>query len=162
MADMPMPEPQAEHKWLEQLVGDWTYESECVMGPDQPPMTGFGAESVKSLGGLWVLGEGTADTPGGTPMNTVLTLGFDKGRFVGTFVASCMTMMWHYAGALDAAGKVLTLDCDGPNFADPTKTSKYQDIHELLPDGRRTLTSRCQMDDGSWVQFMKATYTRKA
>src|SRR4051794_23310081 len=97
-------EPQAEHRWLEQLVGDWTYESDCMMGPDQSSVKGTGAESVRSLG-LWVLGEGTAGMPDGTPMRSVLTLGFDKGRFVGTFVASCMTMMWRYDGKLDESGR---------------------------------------------------------
>jgi hypothetical protein len=160
MAEFVMPEPQAGHKWLEQLVGDWTYESDCVMGPDQT-VKGSGSESVKSLGGFWVLGDGTNEMPGGTPMKSVLTLGFDNGRFVGTFVASCMTHMWLYNGTLDESGRVLTLDCEGPNFTDPTKTAKFQDVHELLPDGRRRLTSRYQTDDGQWVQFMSATYTRK-
>ncbi len=26
-------EPQKEHLWLQKLVGEWTYESECVMEP---------------------------------------------------------------------------------------------------------------------------------
>ena len=30
-------EPQKEHQWLEKLVGEWTYEGEAIMGPDQPP-----------------------------------------------------------------------------------------------------------------------------
>ena len=33
-------EPTKEHQWLQQLVGEWTAEMECVMGPDQPPMNG--------------------------------------------------------------------------------------------------------------------------
>ncbi|MGO4263975.1 DUF1579 family protein, partial [Lysobacter sp. TAB13] len=27
-------EPQDEHRWLQQLVGNWTYESNC--SPDKP------------------------------------------------------------------------------------------------------------------------------
>ena len=30
-------EPQKEHQWLQQLVGEWTYEAEATMEPGQPP-----------------------------------------------------------------------------------------------------------------------------
>ena len=46
-------EPQKEHQWLHKLVGKWTFEGECSMGPDQPPMKNTGKETVRSLGGLW-------------------------------------------------------------------------------------------------------------
>ena len=37
-------EPQKEHQWLEQLLGEWTYEAEMQMGPGQPPMKSTGKE----------------------------------------------------------------------------------------------------------------------
>ena len=55
---MEMPAPQKEHQWLHKLVGEWTCESECSMGQDQPPMKNTGQETVRSLGGLWTVGEG--------------------------------------------------------------------------------------------------------
>ncbi|MGH8579053.1 MAG: DUF1579 family protein [Gammaproteobacteria bacterium] len=58
-------EPQQEHQWLQQLVGEWTYEPECSVGPEKPPERFKGMESVRSLGGLWVLYEGRAEMPGG-------------------------------------------------------------------------------------------------
>ena len=58
------PEPMAQHRWLHQLLGDWTCESTADMGPDAPPMQGTGTEHVRALGGLWVLGEGTGTMPG--------------------------------------------------------------------------------------------------
>src|SRR5262245_18041863 len=108
---MEMPQPQSEHKWLQRLVGDWEYEHECNMGPDQPPMKMTGTESVRSLGGLWTMGEGRGEMPGGEVGTTMMTLGYDPTtqRFVGTFIGSMMTHMWIYNGTLDAAGKVLTL-----------------------------------------------------
>lgn len=160
---MQMPEPQTEHKWLEQLVGEWTYEMTANMGPDQPPSKSTGTDSVRSLT-LWVLCEGTMPGPDGGTGRSVMTLGYDtaKKRFVGTFIASMMTHLWVYDGELDAAGKVLTLDADGPSFTDPTKTAKYQDVIEIVSPDRRTLTSRFQADDGQWHQFMVAHYRRKA
>src|SRR5262245_40408313 len=99
--------PQTEHQWLEQLVGDWTSEMECSMGPGEPPMKSKGIESVRSLGGLWTVGEGEGDTPEGEPAKSIMTLGYDPktGHFVGTFVASCMTHLWIYKGSLDESGK---------------------------------------------------------
>jgi len=68
-------EPQKEHHWLQKLVGDWTYESDASMGPDQPTVKCGGTENVRSLGGLWVLAEGQGEMPGGAPATTLITLG---------------------------------------------------------------------------------------
>jgi hypothetical protein len=71
-------EPQKEYQWLQKLVGEWTYESEAMMGPDKPSMKSQGTESVRSLGGLWVLGEGQGEMPDcGGLANTIMTLGYD-------------------------------------------------------------------------------------
>ncbi len=45
-------EPQKEHQWLQKLVGEWAYESECSMEPGKPPERFAGSERVRSLGGL--------------------------------------------------------------------------------------------------------------
>src|SRR5262249_12439944 len=110
-------EPQKEHHWLQKLVGDWTFETECIMGPDQPPEKFAGSERVRSLGGVWVLCEGRGETPGGGTGLTLMTLGYDpvKKRFVGSFIGSMMTHLWIYDGALDPAAKILTLDTEGPS-----------------------------------------------
>ena len=127
-------EPQKEHRWLERLVGEWTYEGEAIMGPGQEPVKSTGSQSTRSIGGRWVQCEGKGEIPGGGPTTMVITLGYDtaKKRFVGTFMGSMMTNLWVYDGALDAAEKVLTLDAEGPSFTDPGKTAKYQDIIEIV------------------------------
>jgi hypothetical protein len=155
-------EPQNEHAWLQQLVGEWTSEMECVMGPDQPPMQTKGAETVRSIGGLWTVGEGRGDTPDGTPATSLMTLGYDpqKQRFVGSFVASMMTHQWLYEGTLDASGKVLTLDTEGPSFAGDGSMTKYQDVIEIKSADHRVLTSRALGPDGTWNQFVTAHYHR--
>jgi hypothetical protein len=153
-------EPQKEHRWLGKLVGEWTYESEAVMGPGQPPVKSRGTEAVRSIGGVWVQGEGQGEMPGGSPATMIITLGYDpaKKRFVGTFIGSMMTHMWLYDGQLD--GDVLTLDAEGPSFTDPNKTAKYQDILEIVSDDHRILSSQVQGDDGRWQRFMTAHYRR--
>lgn len=151
-----------EHRWLDKLVGDWTAEVECQMGPDQPPSKSGGVESVRSLGGLWTIGEGQMDTPDGSPMKSIMTLGFDptKGRFVGTFIASMMTHLWSYDGALDASEKILTLDAEGPAFSGEGM-AKYQDIVEFVDENHRILKSQFQDEHGNWQHFMTAHYHRK-
>ena len=156
-------EPKKQHQWLQKLLGDWTFESECAAGPDQPPQKYRGSETVRSLGGLWVLCEGQGEMPGGGHANMLMTLGYDPrtGRFVGTWVGSMMTHMWVYDGSLDAAEKVLTLSSEGPSFTAEGKLAKYQDIITIISDDHRTLTSRSLGEDGKWTQFMTAHYRRK-
>jgi surface antigen len=156
-------EPQKEHAWLQQMVGDWTSETTCRMGPDQPLSVTQGSESVRSLGGLWTIGDGAGECPDGTTMTSVMTLGFDpaKGRFVGTFVASMMSMIWHYEGRLEADGRTLTLETEGPSFAGDGSTAKYRDTVAIDDADHRTMTSAFQGEDGSWTEFMTARYRRK-
>jgi hypothetical protein len=154
--------PQAEHEWLQKLVGTWDAEGEAMMGPDQPANKWKATEIVRSIGGMWVVGEGTGDMPDGGTATTIITLGYDpqKGKYVGTFVASMMANMWVYEGSLDAGGNVLTLDTDGPAMTPEGGTAKYQDIIEFKNNDLRTLTSRMQGPDGQWMQIMTATYRR--
>jgi hypothetical protein len=155
-------EPQKEHKWLQQLLGDWTYESEMEMGPGQPPEKCPGTESVRALGELWVVCEGRGKMPDGGPAIMLMTLGYDpaKKAFIGSWAGSMMTHMWIYRGALDAAQKVLTLDTEGPSFAGDGKMARYQDLITIKSDDERELSSRVLQDDGSWKHFMTATYRR--
>lgn len=156
-------EPQQEHQWLQQLVGDWTFETECVMGPDKPPEKFQGTESVRSLGGLWVLCEGRGEMPGGGVGTTLLTLGYDpaKKQYLGTFIGSMMTHMWVYEGEVDATGKVLPLNTEGPSFTAEGKMTKYKDTIEIKSADHRVLTSQALGEDGKWHQFMTAHYRRK-
>ena len=155
-------QPQKQHEWLQQLVGKWTMEAEALAGPDQPSFKSTGTESVRSLGGLWVLCEGRGEMPGGGIANSLMTLGYDpqKKRYVGTWIGSMMTHLWVYDGEVDATGKVLTLSAEGPNFADEGKMARYRDVIEIVGSDHRTLTSHQLGDDGKWRQFMTAHYRR--
>ena len=156
-------QPQAEHEWLQKLVGEWTCKGEMTMEPGKPPMKYEGTESVRSVGGLWIVAEGRGEMPGCGPSTGLMTLGYNpqKGRFVGTFIASMMTHMWVYDGALDAAKKVLTLNTEGPNMSAGGQMAKFKDVIEVKSNDHRVLTSHMQGEDGSWHQFMTAHYRRK-
>jgi hypothetical protein len=156
-------EPQAQHQWLQKLVGEWTYEHECPAEPGGSPQKYTGTETVRSLGGLWTLAEGQGKMPGGGTATTLMTLGYDpiRGRFTGTFVASMMTYLWVYEGTLDANERMLTLEVEGPDFEVEGKMRLYRDVIEFINDDHRTLTSYLRGEDGQWSEFMKAHYHRK-
>jgi hypothetical protein len=156
-------QPQEEHEWLQKLVGEWMYEGECATEPGKPADKMTWTETVRSLGGLWVLGEAQGNMPGGGAGTTIITLGYDpqKKRFVGTFIGSMMSNLWIYEGTLDATGKVLTLDTEGPDMSAEGKTTKYRDVIEIKSDDHRVLTSNMLGDDGEWHQFMRAEYRRQ-
>ena len=156
-------EPQKEHQWLQQLLGEWTYEGEMQMAPGQPPLKSTGKESVRALGKLWVLCEGNGEMPGCDGLaTTLMTLGYDpeKKAFIGSWAGSMMTHMWVYNGALDAEAKVLTLSTEGPSFAGDGKQAKYRDEITIKNKDERVLTSQVLQDDGTWKRFMTATYRR--
>jgi Protein of unknown function (DUF1579) len=153
---------QVQHQWLDRFLGEWSSECNCQMGADQPPETIQGTEIGRSVGGLWMVTEESGNALDCTPSTTIMTLGFDpeRDRFVGTFVCSMMPHLWQYEGRLDAAGNVLTLDTEGPNF-NQTAMAKYQDIIEFVSDDHRIMTSKILSEDGQWSQFMTAHYHRR-
>ena len=101
--------------------------------------------------------------PGGAPATMIMTLGYDPQakRFVGTWIGSMMTNLWVYDGALDATERVLALESEGPSMAGDGTMARYRDAIEIRDDDHRTLTSSVRSADGTWKQFMTATYRRK-
>ena len=156
------PAPQKEHEWLQQLVGEWETDTEAVMEPGKPPMKLKGTESVRSLGGYWTLGELKGDVMG-MPVMGLMTLGYDTQakKYVGTWVCSMDGHLWKYEGTVDASGKVLTLNTEGPNMAAPGKLAKMRDVIEIKDKDHKLLTSHILGDDGKWTRFMTMTATRK-
>jgi Protein of unknown function (DUF1579) len=165
--------PQKQHQWLQKFVGEWTYEGEVLMGPDQPPEKTTGTESVRSLGDLWIVAEGQGEMPGCDAATTMMTLGYDpqKQRYVGTWVGSVMTYLWLYDGELNAEETVLTLNAEGPAMSEcsgsedgtaDSKMAQYKDVVEFKSDDHRLLTSHLLGDNGQWIQFMSVHYRRQS
>lgn len=154
--------PQKQHQWLEKITGSWDFVSECGMVPGEPPVKFTGTLETRSIGGMWIVGEGNSEMPGGGFGTTIITLGFDikQQRFVGTFIGSMMDFMWIYNGSLDASEKVLTLDTDGPSFTGEG-TAKYQDIITWINDDHHVMRSQVLGDDGKWTQVVEMTYKRR-
>ncbi len=158
----PVPQVLVEHEWLQQYVGEWDVTSETRMEPGAEPTRMTSTESARSIGPLWVVGEGSADS-NGVAFSSVLTLGYDpeKESFVGTWIDSVTPYLWTFTGQLDDAKKVLTLDTEGPRWGVIGTRAKYRERHEFVDADHRTTASSIQNEDGSWFTFLRTDCRRK-
>jgi hypothetical protein len=157
---MDIAKPQPEHIWLEKLLGNWTYEGEVMMGPDVPPVKSSGTETVRTMGGLWFVCQGSTTMPGGEPAEMMITIGYDpeSKRYTGTWIGSMMTRLWVYDGFVD--GNTLNLDAKGPSMSGDGTITTYRDSIEFVDDDQRILRSQVLGSDGVWTPFMSAHYRR--
>lgn len=131
------------------------------MGPGQPAFECTGTINARMIGEFWVINE-MDSTVAEMPMTGIQTIGYDteKKKYVGTWVDSTNSYLWHYTGTLDEAGKKLTLEAEGPNPALGGKVTKFRDAMEFVTDNHYVFTSQVEMD-GQWVTFMKSNFRRK-
>jgi len=152
-------EPLPEHQWLQRLVGEWESVAEWSSMPGEQRT---GTETVRSLGGLWVVAESEGSTPCGGPATMMISLGVDPTtrRYVGTWIGSMMANLWVYDGELSADDTTLTLAAEGPDMFAEGKTGLYHDVIQFQDEDHRTLTARVQREDGTWYDFMTIHYQR--
>jgi hypothetical protein len=158
--DMPeFPKPVKEHEWLQQLAGEWTAESEITMDPTKTPMKKKGTESSRMIGGFWLQAENKSDFMG-QPFTGLLTLGYspEKKKYIGTWIDSMTSTLWTYEGTVDAEGKKLTLDSEGPGM--DGKPCKFKESIEVKDKDHKVFSSAIEKD-GKWVTHMTISYTRK-
>ncbi len=155
--DAPRSGPEKEHEWLQQFVGEWEAQLEAPSEPGTPSVKA--TERVRTIGGLWIVAEGEVSVAS-EPIRSLFTLGYgpEKEKFVGTWIDSRSSFLWTYQGTLDAAGKTLTLETEGPGHQGGL--SKYKDVIELKDKDHKLLTSSVQDGDGEWSVFAKVSYRR--
>lgn len=155
-----LPPPPKEAAWLQKFVGEWETEAESIAVAGMPAMKCKGTAKARSLGGFWVVSENEANVPG-MKVAAVFQVGYDaeKKKYVGTWVDSVTAHLWHYTGTVE--GNVLTLEAEGPSFTDPKKKTLFKDVYEFTGPDAAVLKSIAKGDDGKWVTFMTAKYTRK-
>jgi len=156
-----MPKPAKEHELLAQFAGEWESTAKTVPAPGQEPMVCTGMENAKMVGGFWLVGQGEGEMMG-QKMASLLTIGFDPKtkKYVGTFVCSMDSTMWKYEGAMDATGKKLTLETEGPSPVDG-KLTKFREVLELVDQDHKTFTSYMVDDQGKETKFVVMEYRRK-
>jgi hypothetical protein len=151
-----------EHRWLQQLTGRSRLTFDPPEGSEHQDGGRAWEENARSLGGTWIVAEMTGTMPDGSSATNILSLGYDpaKKHYVGSFITSVMTHLWVYEGTLDDTGKVLTLDCEGPDFDTIGRTARYQDIITIKDENTRNYSSRIRLADGTWKPVMSCDYQR--
>jgi hypothetical protein len=151
--------PQAEHAWLQQLVGNWTFEHDCQM-PDGSKNKSSGKMTCRSMAGMWLLCESTGGA-GDEAWSSLMTVGYDptKEQYVGSFIGSMMHKMWLYHGTLAEDQKRLPLISEGPKL-DDSGTCRYRDTIEIVDKDTWNFLSEVETDTGEWVQFMAGRHVR--
>ena len=142
---------------LRQFEGTWKTSSKSSADGS----TVEGTVSGRAVGNKWMVIEHKAKMSG-IDFEAVQTVGFDakKKKYVGTWVDSMMDHTWKYNGSIDAGGKKLMLEAEGPDWNDPTKTKLYRDVYEFKSDDEIATTSQIQ-NDGEWETFMTGSMTKK-
>lgn len=158
---MDMPPPTKEHEWLQRLVGDWDLDIEMVTGPGQPTMKSKGFDRSRMVGNYWLVSEGKNNE---FPYECRLTLGFDseKKKYVGTWLDSMSGYLWHYVGSVDASGKRLTLETEGPFPPGGGKLTKFREVTEFKAANHRVFTSARLDESGAWVTQLRIDFRRRA
>jgi hypothetical protein len=154
-------QPSKAHEFFYDLLGQWTFEHRCDAGPDLPVSNTTGRMSARSMGGLWLLIDCEGDNPEGGTWSSQFILGYDpaKEKYVGSFVASMMTHQWLYEGQVEASGRKLVMDTQGPSF-EGEGMKNYRDIFEIVDEDHWILRSEMEMPDGSWKEFLEGHQRR--
>jgi len=154
--------PAEGHKKLDVLVGAWNAKSSMWMDPSKPPEVTEGTSEQK-----WVLGGRFLEqTFEGSFMGMAFSgigyTGFDnyKKRYVGVWMDSSTTAMFHTIGSFDASGKILTSSGRMDDFT----TGKVVTVREKM-----TVVSKDEIlfemwgpgPDGKEYRMMEIRYTRK-
>jgi hypothetical protein len=142
--------------WLDQLVGEWTFEGRSV--PDKPEYRRTGTEIVTRRG-VWVVIE-PVTSESGESSRFQLALDTKTGKATGDFVHWADPTLWTYEGAVEPDGK-LHLKSRGPSFDVEGEMTDYDDVFEVAGPDERRMTSRMVGPEGQWRDFMVTDYRRK-
>ena len=156
----PMPQPTAEHEQLKAHCGVWNVECTFYMGPDAPPMTTKGTETVEMFGQFWTTSLFETDMFG-APFQGKATLGYDPSvkQWVSTWVDTMTPSLYAFRGNFDEAGKVLEMHAEGYDCMSQQQT-KYRTTEEHKDDGSRVFEMFMNMPDGTEMKLFTHVYTK--
>ena len=137
--------------WLDQVVGEWTFEGRSV--PDDSAQVRTGFERVTRQG-AWIVIDGEG-------YRFQLATDTATGRVTGDFVHWEYPQLWTYDGAVEADGRLHLLS-RGPDMKGQGSETEYDDIFEIVSADERRSIGRVMAADGAWQDFSRTTYRRKA
>jgi len=150
-------------EWLKQFEGTWTVVSKSPEVDGQPSTTQTGTLKSRAVGSRWIVNEHSGKI-GPMSFKAVQTIGYDSGKkqFTSTWIDSLTSFEWHCTGSLDATGKKLTLEAEGPDWNDSKKNRLYRDIYEFKSENEIAGVSQMMNDQGEWETFNTSTMTKPA
>lgn len=135
--------------WLDQLVGEWTYEADNV--PSDPAHQSTGRETVMRRG-AWIIIESDDHA------RFQLSLDPKTGRVTGDFISWDQPGLWAYDGAPD--GDRMTLTSRGPRMDGTDAVTDYTDTWTILSPDERVTTGQYRDENGEWRDFNITRYRR--
>ena len=154
----PMPQPTAEHKQLNDHVGNWKVACKFYMDPSQPPMETNATESVEKVGEFWTLSHYKCDMMG-MPFVGRATMGFDpnKKKWVSTWIDSMSPVLFVLTGT--QKGDTITLE--GEAWSCMTNSVlKHRTTEKHIGKNERIFEMFCTMPDGNEIKMMTNHYKR--
>jgi hypothetical protein len=127
--------PGPEHKKLDPLTGDWTYDAKFYTAPGAPPIEMSGTcKTTWVLDGRFIREEVSGKE---MPFNGVGVIGYDNHskKYVGAWIDNSSTGITTMTGEMDAAGKTLSFQYDGYDATFDKTVKMRQVIHLTGPDG---------------------------
>ena len=148
-------------EWLKQFEGSWQSVTNVPTQDGSPAKTQKGSMKSASVGKQWVVNKFDGEIDG-TSFQAVQTLGYDveKKRFVGTWIDSVASYTWKYEGEVDATGKKLTLNAEGPDWNDPKITRRFRDVYEFKSATEIAVQSQMFNDKKEWETYMTGSMTK--
>lgn len=161
------------HKLLEQMAGDWTYELKMWMDPSGKPEESKGTSSRKAImGGHYYLAEheGKFQMPGpdgkmqDMDFKGMAIEGYDnaKKKFVSSWIDNMSTMIMYSEGVYDSATKTFTYNAECEMM--PGKVTKVREVIKIVDNDHHTFEWYDDMhgpENGPMKKTMEINYTRK-
>jgi hypothetical protein len=152
--------PQAEHRLLERLAGDWRFERQSVPAEGAAPQNlGAGVISAEMVGDFFVVSRWSG-TVYGADYEALHSLGYDiqQGRYTGSWIDSFISFRWDLEGTVDEESQELTMTTSGP--APTGGTATFRERYRF--DSADSITIFGEMQRGErWVTFSTTRLTRQ-
>jgi hypothetical protein len=149
------PKPGTEHEKLKQLEGTWDCTIK-MMGVESKGVMKYKME----VGGLWLVSDFVGEFGGMKFTGKGLdTYDAQKKKYVGVWVDAFSTSPLNMTGEYDAAGKVLTMEGEGPG--PDGKPMKYRMVQSHKDADTIDWSMASPGPDGKWAIMLEMTYKRR-
>ena len=152
---------QPEHKILERLAGEWTFEKQYTPADGSKPQNlGTGTVSAELIGGFFVDCRWSGKVYGGD-YKASQSLGYDikQKKYTGSWIDSTMSYRWELSGVVDEKSQELTITTSGPG---PTGSGTCTFRERYQFESQDSITILGEMQQGErFVPFITTRLTRK-